>query len=304
MHFQRIFRQSRVAVFRSDAAAQSRPDRPVGVPDGQFQFRSGRGSSSFKRLFKGPDQMLGVVAVLSVMIRARAFSREGRIRDAGENGGEIQSARFPEVDGLIPFQKLGSSDGLVDRMQSEFGKVSADFFCNKTQEVFYIFRFAPEELPEFRILRGHPHRTAVLMAFAHHDAAKTDQNGGGESEFLGAEERGDHDIAPGFELAVGLNPDPVAQFVQAEGLLHFRESQFPGESGVLDAGERRSPRAAVVPADQNHVRMAFRDSRRNRPDPDFRNQFDGHARFRIRIVQVVNQFRQILNGIDIVMWRR
>ena len=68
---------------------------------------------------------------------------------------------------------------------------------------------------------------------------------GGEAEFLGAQERGDHHVAAGLQLAVGLDDDPVAQLVQDERLLGLGQAELPGDAGVLErrrAGSRRCRR--------------------------------------------------------------
>ena len=39
-------------------------------------------------------------------------------------------------------------------------------------------------------------------------------------------------------------------------------------------------------------------------DTDFRNQLDRHARLRIDILQIVDQLRQILDRIDVMVRRR
>ena len=91
------------------------------------------------------------------------------------------------------------------------------------------------------------------MADAHHDAAHHDERRRGEAVFLGAEQRGDHDIAAGLHLTVGLDDDAVAQLVEDEHLLRLRQSELPRKPGVLEAGERRRTRAAVVARDQHDI---------------------------------------------------
>jgi hypothetical protein len=77
-------------------------------------------------------------------------------------------------------------------------------------------------LAEHGILRGDADRASVEMALAHHDAAHRNQRRGGETEFLGAEQRGDHDIAARLQLAICLHADSAAQIVQQEHLLRLR----------------------------------------------------------------------------------
>ena len=76
------------------------------------------------------------------------------------------------------------------------------------------------------------------MADAHHDAAERHQRRGGKAEFFRAQQRGHHDIAAGFELAIGLNHDPAAEIVQQQGLVRFGEAEFPRGAGMFDGGQR------------------------------------------------------------------
>ena len=161
-----------------------------------------------------------------------------------------------------------------------------------------------ELLAQLRILRRDAHRAGVQVALAHHDAAHRDQRRGGEPEFLGAQQRGDGHVAAGLELAVGLHDDAAAQIVQHQHLLRFRQSQFPGNARVLDGGERRSARAAVVSADQNHVGVGLGHARGHRSHARFGHQLDRNARLGIDVLQVVDQLRQIFDRIDIVVRRR
>lgn len=99
---------------------------------------------------------------------------------------------------------------------------------------------------EFRVLRRDAHRTGVEVAGPHHHAAGHHQRCRGETELLGAEQRADHDIAAGFELAVDLDDDPVAQPVHQQRLLGLGQAELPGASRVLDRRERCRAGAAVV----------------------------------------------------------
>ena len=73
---------------------------------------------------------------------------------------------------------------------------------------------------------------------------------------------------------------------------------------MLNGGTRRCACATVVAGDQNAVGLGLSDTGSNCADADFGNQLDVDARFDIGILQVVNQLRQILNRVDIVVRRR
>ena len=57
-------------------------------------------------------------------------------------------------------------------------------------------------------------------------------------------------------------------------------------------------------ADQHHVRMRLGHARGDRADADFGDQLHADARVAVGILQIVDQFRQILDGINVVMRRR
>ncbi len=142
------------------------------------------------------------------------------------------------------------------------------------------------------------------MADPHHHAAHDHQRGGGEAELLGAEQRRDHHVSAGLELAVGLHHDPVAQVVEQQRLLGLGQAQLPGRPGVLDRGLRRSAGAAVVARDQHHVRVRLGDSGSHRAHAHLGHQLHVDARLGVGVLEVVDELREILDGVDVVVRRR
>ncbi len=161
-----------------------------------------------------------------------------------------------------------------------------------------------EFLAKIGILRRDADGASVQVAFAHHDAAHRDQRRRRESEFFRTEQRGNGHVAPGLQFAVNLQLHAAAQIVQHQHLLRFGKSQFPGNACVANRTDRRRARSAVVPADQDHVGMRFRYARSNGADARLGDQLHGNSRARIRILQVVNQLGNILDGINVVVRRR
>ncbi len=136
-------------------------------------------------------------------------------------------------------------------------------------------------LAQRRVLGGHADRAGVEVADAHHDTAQGHQRRGGETELLGAEQGGDGHIAAGLQLAVGLDDDPAAQVVQQQGLVRFGQPQFPGQPGMLDAGQRRGAGAAVIAADQHDIGMGLGHPGGNGADADLGHQLDADAGLRL-----------------------
>src|SRR6185369_11034522 len=81
-------------------------------------------------------------------------------------------------------------------------------------------------------------------------------------------------------------------------------ADFPGDTRVFDGRQRRRARAAVVPGDQNHVRVGLGHAGRDCPDTRLRHQLDADARARVHHLQVEDQLRQVFDRIDVVVWGR
>ena len=164
---------------------------------------------------------------------------------------------------------------------------------------------AGEALAQLRILRGDADGTGVQVADAHHNAAHGDQRRGGKAKLFSAQHGGNHHIATCLQLPIRLNDNTTPQVIEHERLVGFCQPKLPRQSRMLDAGLRRGPRATIMPTDQNDIRMAFGDTRSDGPYAYFRHQFDTDARMVIGIFQIVDELRQILDGVDVmVRWRR
>ncbi len=208
------------------------------------------------------------------------------------------------IDRVPHFDTVRPADHFVHTAEAHLGHPLARLLGDEEEKVDDILRRAREFPAQHRILRGDAHRAGVQVAFAHHDAAQRHQRSGGEAELLRAQQRGDNDVPSGLQLAVRLHDDAAAQLVEHQHLLRFGEPQLPRHARMLDRCERRRARASVVPADQHHVGMRLRHARGHRADAHLRDQFHGNARFGIDVLQVVNELRQILDRINVVMRRR
>ena len=130
------------------------------------------------------------------------------------------------IDGV---DLVDAADHFVDGAEAELGHVLAHLFGNEEEEVDDVLRLALEARAQHGVLRGDADRAGVQVALAHHDAAHGDERRGGKAEFFRAKQRGDHDVAAGLQLAVGLHADAAAQIVQQQHLLGFSEAKLPGQ---------------------------------------------------------------------------
>ena len=123
-------------------------------------------------------------------------------------------------------------------------------------------------------------------------------------ECFGAKQRRDHHIAAGAEAAVHAYLDPLAQAVAHENRLRLRQSQLPGGTGVLDRREWRRARAAIVAGDQHVIGVCLGDARRHRADARFGDELHADAGRRIHLLEIVDELREVLDRVDVVVWRR
>ncbi len=146
-----------------------------------------------------------------------------------------------------------------------------------------------------------PDRAGVQVADAHHDAAGRDQRCGRESHLVGAEQRGDDDVAPGPHLTVGLQDDAVAELGVEQRLLGLGEAELPGHAGRLDRGLRRGAGAAVVPGDDDVVGARLDDADGDCADAGLGGELDRDRGARVGGAQVVDQLLEVLDRVDVVV---
>src|SRR5262249_49151228 len=76
------------------------------------------------------------------------------------------------------------------------------------------------------------------------------------------------------------------------------------DAGVLDRGERRRARPARVAADQHDVGLGLGDTGGDRADADLGDQLHADAGAVVRVLEIVDQLRQVLDRVDVVVRRR
>ena len=208
------------------------------------------------------------------------------------------------VDGGPGVEPVHAPDHFIEGPETEFSHDLAHFLGDESEEVDDMLRLADEALAQFLVLSGDPGRTCIEVALAHHDAALGNQGGGGKTEFIGAQQRPDDDVAPGTHAAVHLHRDAPAQPVQGQCLVGFGQAQFPVRAGVHDRGQGTGAGAAIVAGNGDVIGMGLGNAGRDRADADLRHQLDRDPGVRVDVLQVVDQLCQVLDGVNIVVRRR
>ena len=86
--------------------------------------------------------------------------------------------------------------------------------------------------------------------------------------------------------------------------MDFREAQFPRHTCMLDGGPTSGPCPSVIAGDEDVVSLSLGYTSSNGANPCFRTQFYGHAGMTVDILKVMDEFCQIFDRIDIMMWWR
>ena len=223
---------------------------------------------------------------------------------AVEQAGKVQAPGFPLGYGGLGIQNFHPANHFLHRAETQLRHNFPQLLGYEKEVVDDILRLAGKAFPQFRVLGGNAHGAGVQVALPQHNAAADNQRSRGKADFIGPQQESDGGVPAGFQLPIGLHYDPAAEVVGDQYLLGFGQAQLPGQAGVFDRGLRRGSGAAVMPANQHYIAVAFGNAGGDGANAHFRHQFDMDPGRRIDVFQVVNQLGQILNGIDVVMRRR
>ena len=158
-------------------------------------------------------------------------------------GGRRQHVREVEPFGLpagafaAHLQPIRAADQLGQAADPERGHDLAHLVGHVKHEADHVFGLPVELRAQDRVLRRDADRAGVQVAFAHHDAAARDQRCRREPELLGAEQRGDHDIAPGAHSVRPLVGSRGCEIVLHQYLVRLAKPSSQ-DAGVFDGGER------------------------------------------------------------------
>src|SRR6185312_9214690 len=218
---------------------------------------------------------------------------------SGQHGREIERAIVTDL-----LQQIGASNCRFERGEAVLGEqrlqIARQFFV----ETHKMLRTSAEFCAKFRALRGDSCWAGIQMALARHVAANGDENCGSHGVLVCAEQRGNEDVARGAKSTVAAQAHATAESVGEQNLLSFRQAKLPGIARVLDAGQRRCSGSAVVAGDHDVVGIRLGDARSYGSDAALGNQFDSDGGLGVYALEVINELREIFDGVDVVMGRR
>lgn len=98
------------------------------------------------------------------------------------------------------------------------------------------------------------------MAFAHENAAHSDQRSCSKAPFFGSEQTCDSHIATSLDLTVGLDNNTTTEIVENKCLMSLCKTQLPWKTSVLDTSPSRSTGTTIVARDEDVVSLGLGDT--------------------------------------------
>ena len=227
---------------------------------------------------------------------------------AGELQRRIRDRRQQALQGWLGLwstrnQPVDRSDNLIDGTRAHISKHLPHIRSHGAEIGFHHFRVACEAGSQLLVLRSDADRTGVEVALASHHATQGEQGGSAKAKLFGAQQRCDNYITGELQSTVDAQANPRAQPCFNQSGVGIPQSGLPGDAGVLDRGERRCARASIVAADGDYVGSGLGHAGCNNSYSRAGHQLDADARSRVHGAQVVNQLRQVLNAVNVMVRR-
>ena len=215
-----------------------------------------------------------------------------------------QRAEVQASGGAHLLQQIDATDGGLKRRQAERSQQRLQIARKLLEKADDVGRLAAKLSPQIGTLGCNARRTGVEMTLARHVAAQRHQHRGAKGKFIRAQQRRDQHIATGAQATIAAQAHASPQTVLHQHLLRFRQTDLPRVAGILDAGKRRSAGSPGVTRDHDVIRIGLGDASGDRAYPTLGNQLDADGGARIHSLEIEDQLRQILNGVNVMMRRR
>mmetsp|Transcript_62997 Transcript_62997/g.135269 ORF Transcript_62997/g.135269 Transcript_62997/m.135269 type:complete len:501 (-) Transcript_62997:801-2303(-) len=201
-------------------------------------------------------------------------------------------------------QQIHPSDDLVHRAVTQGSEDCSHLLRNEEHEVCDMLGCAGKLLPQLLTLRCNAHRATVHVTNTSHDATLRDHCNAPKSKLLSAHHSGNDDVPSRLHAPIHTQRHTITQAVLCQHLLHLRQALFPRASRMHDAAQWRSAGAAVMARDLDHICVGLGHARGDGADARTRDEFHRDFCLRADLVQVVDELRQILDGVNVMVGRR
>ena len=133
------------------------------------------------------------------------------------------------------FQQVGTANQVGQLAHAKHGQNFAHLFGNEAEIVLdHLYGAAEMLVTQILVLRGNPGSAIIEMTDAQVLATQRHHWRRAKAKAFGSQNRSLDHVKAGFQTAIGLEPDPVTQAIDAQCLMHLGQPQLPGTAGILD----------------------------------------------------------------------
>ena len=224
--------------------------------------------------------------------------------DCDQHGVKIKIIKMRRTTANL-CQQIGAANDVIKTARANLCQNLAHFLRVEGDKIDNLICIACEFRAQAFILRANAHGAGVRLALTHHDASHGNQCSRADTIFFGPH-HGCHDnVTTCAQATIGAQGDAVAQVVHRQDLMRLCQAHLPWQTRIFNRGRGASTRATIMARDQDDIRLCLSDTRRNRANARRGHQFHGHFGAWVDLLEIIDQLRQILDGIDVVMrWRR
>ena len=245
--------------------------------------------------------------MILVQPHVRTFSQvEIKLRRRLEVRVPGESGQVTQIHGCVVFhhQQVAAAHQFIHSARAELCHDLPHLLRNKEHKAFHVFRLALEAFAQFRILSRDTEGAGTQLADPHHPAAHGNQGRRREAELFCTQQQCHHHVMSGHQLTVCFQRNRLAQPVAAKHLMSFRQADLPGQARMMHAAHRCGTGTAFTAGNQDAAGAGLGHAAGNGTHTGGRHQLHGNLRVLVGTLQVINQFSQILDGINIMMRRR
>ena len=302
-YHERSIARSSIAVAAGDFAGNARPDGAVVVANPVAVLAARTGLDARQHV---ADHLLGQFATVEGFV-ARL---QAALRLVRGNAGFVQQGL--QVQPLLPVgftrqhtQQIGATDEVVETSYTEHRHQFAHLAGDPVEEFHHSLHLtAKMPAAQYRVLCCHACCAVVQVADTQVLAAHDDKRCGAETEALRTQQCRLDDIQSSLDTTIHLQPDTFTQVVGAQDLVCLAQPQFPRTAGILHRRQRAGAGAAVIAGNGDLVGVGLGDTGGDGTNPGLRDQLDGNQGRGIHLLEVEDQLRQVLDGINVVVRRR
>lgn len=210
--------------------------------------------------------------------------------------GQIDQVAAGVWDGFA-FEQVGAPDHLADICESEDGQFGPRLFPDIEEICLGVLG-----IPLVFALGTGDTCGAIgnVAAFAN-DATNRNHECLAEGELLGAQAGIFDDIAAILDAATHTEQHLLADTIDHQGLVRLGQAEFAWQAGVLFTGEHGRTCSAADAINFDNVGPGLGDSDRDGADVVNGDQFDADGNPGIDSLEIVNELRKILDGVNIVV---